>query len=328
MKRLAKRVWAVGNLLLILCLFTIPIQAEAGAKSTWVTKKQYRYYYDENGKLTCGKIKEIGNGKYYFDRKGRMLKKAMKVIRGKRYYFTSSGKAAVGWIRYGGNKYYFDSQGRGVKGLASIGGYQYFFADNGVMQTGWQYFGKKKAYFYKKTGKMAVNRTVQGIKINKKGYAKASRAELARQEALEKAEKILHSITTPQMSKSQKLKAAFDYMSSRSNFTYVTWRSFQVYKGWEYDYAVEIFDKRGGNCYNFACGFAVLAKVIGYDPYVVRGRVHGSRDGAADGLTRHACVCIDSLYYDPELQFAGTSPGIYGTSYSAMIQILGMERVK
>ena len=251
----------------------------------------------------------------------------MKVIRGKRYYFTSSGKAAVGWVRYRGNKYYFDSLGRGVKGLAAIGKYQYFFADSGVMQSGWQYFGKKKAYFYLKTGRMAVNRTIQGTKINKKGYAKAGRTELARQEALEKAEKLLDSITSPGMSKSQKLRAAFDYMSSRSNLTYVTWRSFQAYKGWEYDYAIEIYDRRGGNCYNFASGFAMLAKVIGYEPYVVRGRVRGSRDGAADGLTRHACVSIDGLYYDPELQFAGTSPGIYGVSYSPMIQILGRNRI-
>lgn len=319
--------WTAGGLMLLLCLFTVPFRVDAGERNTWVTKKQYRYYYDENGKLVRSGIKEIGAGKYCFDSKGHMLKKTMKVIRGKRYYFTSSGKAAVGWVRYRGNKYYFDSLGRGVKGLAAIGKYQYFFADSGVMQSGWQYFGKKKAYFYLKTGRMAVNRTIQGTKINKKGYAKAGRTELARQEALEKAEKLLDSITSPGMSKSQKLRAAFDYMSSRSNLTYVTWRSFQAYKGWEYDYAIEIYDRRGGNCYNFASGFAMLAKVIGYEPYVVRGRVRGSRDGAADGLTRHACVSIDGLYYDPELQFAGTSPGIYGVSYSPMIQILGRNRI-
>ena len=85
-------------------------------------KKQYRYYYDENGKLVRSGIKKkSAPGKYCFDSKGRMLKKTMKVIRGKRYYFTSSGKAAVGWVRYRGNKYYFDSLGRGVKGLAAIG---------------------------------------------------------------------------------------------------------------------------------------------------------------------------------------------------------------
>lgn len=327
MKRLGKQVWIIGSLLFMFCLFAVPVRAEAGARNRWVTKKQYRYYYDENGNMVCGRIKNIDGDTYCFDGKGRMRKKAMKVIRGKRYYFASSGKAAVGWIRYRGNKYYFDSQGRGVKGLTAIGEYQYFFADNGVMQTGWQYFGKKKAYFYPKTGRMAVNRTIQGTKINKKGYAKASRVELARQEALEKAEKLLNSITTPGMSKSQKLKAAYDYMSSRSEFTYVTWRNFRVYDGWEYDYAIEIYDKKAGNCYNFACGFAMLAKVIGYEPYVVRGRTRGSRDGAADGLTRHACVSINGLWYDPELEFAGSSPGIYGTSYSALIQILEKSQI-
>ena len=120
--------WTAGGLMLLLCLFTVPFRVDAGERNTWVTKKQYRYYYDENGKLVRSGIKEIGAGKYCFDSKGRMLKKTMKVLRGKRYYFTSSGKAAVGWVRDRGNKYYFDSLGRGVKGLAAIGKYQYFFA--------------------------------------------------------------------------------------------------------------------------------------------------------------------------------------------------------
>lgn len=69
--------------------------------------------------------------------------------------------------------------------------------------------------------------------------------------------------------------------------------------------------RRAGNCYNFACGFAVLAKVIGYEPNVILGRIHGNRDGAADGFTRHAFVQIDGCYYDPELKWAGEMD-IYG----------------
>ena len=37
---------------------------------------------------------------------------------------------------------------------------------------------------------------------------------------------------------------------------------------------------------------------IGYNPYVVLGRVSGTRDGAADGLTSHGWVIIDGCYYD------------------------------
>ena len=44
----------------------------------------------------------------------------------------------------------------------------------------------------------------------------------------------------------------------------------------------------------------------------VLGRVSGTRDGAADGLTRHGWVMIDGAYYDPEAQFAGWYRGVYG----------------
>ena len=39
--------------------------------------------------------------------------------------------------------------------------------------------------------------------------------------------------------------------------------------------------------------FAAMAREIGYNPYVVLGRVSGTRDGAADGLTSHGWVIID-----------------------------------
>ena len=51
-----------------------------------------------------------------------------------------------------------------------------------------------------------------------------------------------------------------------------------------------------------------LAREIGYTPYMICGRVPGSRDGAADGLHVIAVVeCINGLYYDPEArgQYAG-----------------------
>ena len=44
---------------------------------------------------------------------------------------------------------------------------------------------------------------------------------------------------------------------------------------------------------------------LGYNPYVVLGRVSGTRDGAADGLTRHGWVMIDGAYYDPEARVCG-----------------------
>ena len=44
---------------------------------------------------------------------------------------------------------------------------------------------------------------------------------------------------------------------------------------------------------------------------MICGRVPGSRDGAADGFTRHCWVKINGLYYDPEAQYAGWMKGVY-----------------
>ena len=229
----------------------------------------------------------------------------------------------------GSYRYYYDKNGKKVKNkVKKIGKHRYSFDEKGRMQTGWQVFGSKKAYFSKKSGKMLTNKTVSGIKIGKSGYVKLTRSELSKRTAMEKANAILKKITNSGMTKREKLYAAYNYMSGGGGFYYCTWRAFQVYDGWEYDYATEIYEKRGGNCYNFACGFAMLAKAIGYDAQVVRGRVPGSRDRAADGMTRHALVKIDGLYYDPEAQFSGWARGICGSAYYPMyLQILSIRTI-
>lgn len=136
------------------------------------------------------------------------------------------------WVNKGGYRYYYNQKGKKVKNkVKQIGKFRYSFDKKGRMQTGWQIFGSKKAYFSKKSGRMQVNKKVDGVKIGKSGYVKRSKTELKEQKALEKAKQILAKITTSKMSKSQKLYAAFQYMTSRANFSYRTWRGFSVYDG-------------------------------------------------------------------------------------------------
>lgn len=85
--------------------------------------------------------------------------------------------------------------------------------------------------------------------------------------------------------------------------------------GWARSEALRMFSTGYGNCYGFSCIFAALAREVGYTPYMVCGRVPGSRDGAADGFTRHCWVEINGLYYDPEAQYAGWMTGVYGYDY-------------
>ena len=136
------------------------------------------------------------------------------------------------WVNKGGYRYYYNQKGKKVKNkVKQIGNFRYSFDKKGRMQTGWQIFGSKKAYFSQKSGKMLVNKKVNGIKIGKSGYVKLSKTEQKEQKTLEKAKQILAKITTSKMSKSQKLYAAFQYMTSRANFSYRTWRGFSVYDG-------------------------------------------------------------------------------------------------
>ncbi len=74
-------------------------------------------------------------------------------------------------------------------------------------------------------------------------------------------------------------------------------------------------------------GRTLIKRDVGYNPYVVLGRVSGTRDGAADGLTSHGWVIIDGCYYDPEAQFAGWYKGVYGSgSYDINLQIKSIVR--
>jgi hypothetical protein len=125
---------------------------------------------------------------------------------------------------------------------------------------------------------------------------------------------IVSSITTDKMTKAQKLRACWNYMVSRSRFYYVSKYPNINEANWQKKTAYNMFTTHAGNCYSFACGFAALADEVGYNAYVVCGRVSGSRDRSSDGLTRHAWVRIDGKYYDPEAQFAGWCRGIYGSS--------------
>ena len=165
------------------------------------------------------------------------------------FHPTTASAAAKSkqWIKKGSYRYYYDKNGKKVKNkVKKIGKHRYSFDEKGRMQTGWQVFGSKKAYFSKKSGKMLTNKTVSGIKIGKSGYVKRTRSELSERTAMEKANAILKKITNSGMTKREKLYAAYNYMSGGGGFYYCTWRAFQVYDGWEYDYATEIYEKRGG----------------------------------------------------------------------------------
>ena len=81
---------------------------------------------------------------------------------------TAPLQSSVTWKKKGGKRYCYRN-GRKLTGFQQIDGAWYYFNSKGVMCTGWQHIGNHYRYFSKKTGKMRVNTTIQGRKINSKG---------------------------------------------------------------------------------------------------------------------------------------------------------------
>lgn len=255
---------------------------------------------------------KVGSRYCYFDKNGNKRKNCWKSANGSKYYFNAKGYAATGGTKIGNYVYVFRPDGRLVrpskKSLHNVGKYTFYVDRKGRATTGWFTIGSK-LYRADAKGRITKNRTIEGIVLTKKGYAKTNTASRLKKLTMS----IVSRITTKNMSKSEKLRACWNYATNRGRFNYVIISPRFYNKGWQRELAYTLLNYGKGDCYGFACGFAALAREVGYNPVVVLGRVSGSRDGAADGLTRHGWVEINGLTYDPEGQFAGWYTGVYGS---------------
>ncbi len=314
---------------------TYYIEPKTGqALTKWQEIDGESYYFDPaTGQMLTG-CQELTDGIYYFAPKtGRMLTGWQKTELGQRYFSEDSGQMLTGWQKIEGKQYYLsEDDGEPVTGLAEIDGEYYLFhakghlaeskktslvtagkqiycADqNGKPASGWQIIGKK-LYYASKTGKVKKNTTYRGITFGSHGAAKNNVNTQLKLKAME----ICASITKESMTKGQKLAACWSYMTDK-RFRYAAKYPDLSASGWQRKTAYDMLSTNSGNCYSFACAFAALTEEAGYQPYVVCGRVRGSRDRMADGYTRHAWVRINEKYYDPESQFAGWRRGIYGST--------------
>lgn len=255
---------------------------------------------------------KVGSKYCYFDKKGNKRKNCWKSVNGSKYYFNANGYAATGGTKIGNYVYVFRPDGSLVrpskKSLQNVGKYTYYVDKKGRATIGWFTIGSK-LYRADAKGRLTKSKTIEGIVLTKKGYAKTNTASRLKKVTMS----IVSQITRPTMSKSEKLRACWNYVTNRGRFRYVTINPNFNKKGWQRELAYTLLNSGIGDCYGFACGFAALAREVGYNPVVVLGRVSGTRDGAADGLTRHGWVEINGLTYDPEAQWMGWFPGVYGS---------------
>ncbi len=247
---------------------------------------------------------------------------------GKRYYRLEDGTYLKGVVKIKKRIFAFSSIGsdttpsRLLTGhkdrVLKINGKKYHVDKKGLTLKGWHLEGRHLYCFNGKLNRAITNRTVQKIRLNKSGYALRDANSDAKIEAM----KVIQQITDPWDSKSQKLRKAFDYITSPRKWRYLPKYPNMHEASWPRKLGADMLHTHSGNCYGFACGFAALAKEIGYQPKIICGRVRGSRDRAADGFTRHAVVRINGRYYDPEGWWKGFVHARGSARYPMAIKII------
>lgn len=115
------------------------------------------YYFDEQGNMTTGFIKN-GNDTYYFDENTRQMASGLTDIEGLNYYFDpKTNKMQTGNVTIDGKDYYFSKQtGKQLYGIREVDGNKYFYSSSagGAKTTGLQTIDGQKYYFDPTTGQM------------------------------------------------------------------------------------------------------------------------------------------------------------------------------
>lgn len=213
------------------------------------------------------------------------------------------------WVKKNSKYYYYNEKGKKITGLKEIKNKYYYLDKKGVQHVGWQKI-KGNYYFFKisngKNGYMLKNTKVDGVTLKKTGKAKLTTDSKAKLNVLIKANKIVEKVTKPAMTKAQKLRKCFDY--SLKHFQYRGSPRFYPKKHWDRSYALDMFDRGGGNCYAYGAAFAYLANAIGYTKV------------AAISSGGHGWAEVNGKVYDPSwhlvAQRQGRNISYYGMSYN------------
>lgn len=142
--------------------------------------------------------------------------------------------------------------------------------------------------------------TVNGVEWNIIN-GEASSVDTDSQKTLFRALQVVAKCTDTEMSKSEKLKACFDYL--KGNYLEGSRRGDYRELDWPSVYADDLLVHGKGDCYSYAAAFAYMAKGIGYDEvYVCNSGGHGWTE-------------IDGLIYDPEWSMHNFKYTYYGMTY-------------
>lgn len=202
------------------------------------------------------------------------------------------------WINYLGLTYHLNSDGYIQVGLNEIDGKTYYLNANGTLTTGWLELGKNLYFFYE-DGTMAVNTVIGPYQFGKDGRLLSGLSVNSEMKVLVNG--IIASVTTADMSQTQKLQACYQYVLDHCSYK----RTYETPSGdWTGTFAKEILTTGKGNCYRYAAAFAYLAKGLGFETRVATGQIKAARGGVTPhGWTE---VNIGGTWYlfDTEMQDA------------------------
>ncbi len=128
-------------------------------------------------------------------------------------------------------------------------------------------------------------------------------------------EKALAACTTPDMTREEKLRAAYLYVRDHCLYLGISHYPRGYSEDWYIPSALMLFRQGKGNCYCYAAAFTLMARRLGFQAYGVSG-------GYKSNNTDHAWVMIDEYVYDPCLEYLIPS---LGQPYRWLYQVLPEE---
>ena len=179
-----------------------------------------------------------------------------------------------------------------------------YYYQNGEKQTD-AIVGDEDGVFYADSEGVIDKGYCDGVTVGGENWniinGEAFRVDSDSDETLFRALQVVAKCTDSSMSKSEKLKASFDYL--KDNYLEGSRRGDYREMDWPSVYADDRFVHGKGDCYSYAAAFAYMARGIGYEEsYVCNSGGHGWAE-------------IDGLIYDPEWSMHNFKYTYYGMTY-------------
>lgn len=131
--------------LLLLGWEPVPSGTVRQQRGSWDADDRGWRYTDENGQPVKKQWKHIDGKDYYFDENGYMTTGWIKQD-GKWYYLDFAGERETGWLQDGKKRYFLQKDGSMVTGWQTIGKTRYHFEEDGTLSTGW--VQDENVYYY------------------------------------------------------------------------------------------------------------------------------------------------------------------------------------